>query len=305
MAPVRPRRRPNPDFQLVVRAVDYCIKSKIGSFSFGRTIFVSTNPTKKTKPPARSGSRIALFRSLELRTSGPTKTGPGEFEKAPLRAAALAEPGRLQIPYPYTLRLALSGQQRPSTAAFFTGSGRYRSWRSETGRNQALWSPGQTLCDPTIDFTLPSELQKTGNERGVPSAGISHHVDAIDTPAPGPLDNLPPRRSSTRLAKVPSNQDSSIGSQKQLGRGRRKPEGLQPRGESCSRHRAVRLLSTRSIAAVPRHRIRPVYRLATGTRVTTAPLLDYVGFPTRGVAERREDDPTMIPGGCSSARGER
>ena len=265
MAPVRPRRRPKSGFSAGRPSCRLCIKSKIGSFSVGRTIFVSTNPTKKTKPPARSGSRIALFRSLELRTSGPTKTGPGEFEKAPLRAAALAEPGRLQIPYPYTLRLALSGQQRPSTAAFFTGSGRYRSWRSETGRNQALWSPGQTLCDPTIDFTLPSELQKPGNERGrLHRAG-----------------NLPPRRrhrySGTGtlrqsapstvqysfLPKVPSNQDSSIGiTRNSLDSGRRKPRGASTaRGKAARRHRAVptaQHAEHRRRAA--RHRIRRVYR---------------------------------------------
>lgn len=60
-----------------------CSKSEIGVFLFGRTIFVSTNPTKQTKPPTPSGRSTALFRFLEFQTRTEPQKGLCPFGEIP------------------------------------------------------------------------------------------------------------------------------------------------------------------------------------------------------------------------------
>ena len=100
-----------------------CIKSEIGEFSRFRCGFDLANPRKQTKPPASSGLRTALLRSLELQTSGSTKIGRGEFEKAPSAPPRWAEPGRRQIPYALTLRAGLPGHRGRLRRPFFSPIG--------------------------------------------------------------------------------------------------------------------------------------------------------------------------------------
>ena len=109
VAPAESRRRPKSRFSPGRPSCRICIKSEIGDFPRFRCGFDRANPNKQTEPPARSGSRTALFRSLELRSAGSAKTSGVRSEKPRPACVVLAEPGR---------RLALSGQQRPSTAAF-------------------------------------------------------------------------------------------------------------------------------------------------------------------------------------------
>ena len=68
--------------------------------------------------------------SLELGTSGSTETGPGEFEKSPLRAAVLAEPGCRQIPYALPFALPFQANRGHLRRSFFYGS--LGNWRGGT-----------------------------------------------------------------------------------------------------------------------------------------------------------------------------
>ena len=99
-----------------------CIKSQSGNYSFERTMYASATPWKKTTPRPSSGSRIALLRSFELRSSRTTKWAPPVFEKSPRRREARAEPGRRFGAYTSPFIRPRQTDIVPLSASFFSGS---------------------------------------------------------------------------------------------------------------------------------------------------------------------------------------
>ena len=138
---------------------DHCIKSTIGGLSFGRTMFVSTKPTKQTKPTTQSGCRTALFRSLELRTRTEPKSGLRPFGETPAGACSAGggwtAPDALCLPPRHPAR----GQHRPSERVFFLGIGRNRPWSRFERQHRTLWLHGQTLSGPRARPSGPAGVQ--------------------------------------------------------------------------------------------------------------------------------------------------
>ena len=91
----------NPDFHLVGRAAGSVSSPRSRIFPGSVVDSIAQIPTNKRNRQRGPDSGPRFFVPLELQTSGSTKTGSGDFQKSPLRAAALVEPGRRQIPYAY------------------------------------------------------------------------------------------------------------------------------------------------------------------------------------------------------------
>ena len=124
MAPAGPRRRPKSAFSPGRPSCRLCIKSAIGEFSADCSGSGFANPSKQKNPPARSGSRSALFRlprcpELQIRENGrrPFVENPAD---APCAGGACTPPNPLCL----TPRHPEIGQHRPSEGVFFLGIGR-------------------------------------------------------------------------------------------------------------------------------------------------------------------------------------